>query len=79
MATRRLPDLKKQLGVVIDELVDRGVPLEQARSEFERQYVIAALRDNDGNVGRSSEALGVHRNTLRNKVTSLRIQPRDYR
>lgn len=53
---------------LVDELVSRGVPLEQARKEFERRYALAALERHDGNVTRAAEALGVHRNTLRSKV-----------
>ena len=54
---------------LVSELVERGVPLEQARREFERQYALAALERHDGNVTRAAEALGVHRNTLRSKVS----------
>ena len=58
---------------IVEELVRKGLPLDQGVREFERQYIAASLRRNDGNLTRSAQALGVHRNTLRNKVSSLEI------
>lgn len=65
--------LRGQLGQIIDELVQQGVTLEQARKEFEKQFILASIRSNDGNLCRSARSLGVHRNTLRNKVSNLGI------
>lgn len=66
-------DLNGRLRQIVDELVVRGVTLEQARREFERQFIVSSLRSNGFSVGRSADSLGVHRNTLRNKVSSLGI------
>ena len=71
-------DLNGQLSQLIHELVRNGVTLEQARKEFEKQYIVAALRDHQGNFSRSAKHLGVHRNTLRNKVSNLGIEGGDY-
>ncbi len=71
-------NLNGRLHQIVDELVRRGVTLEQARREFERQFIVASLRSNDGNFCRSARCLGVHRNTLRNKVTDLGIGAGDY-
>jgi DNA-binding NtrC family response regulator len=65
--------LNGQLTEIVDELVLQGVTLEQARQEFERQFIMASLRSNDWNYCRSARSLGVHRNTLRNKVSHLGI------
>lgn len=65
--------LNGQLTAIVDELVHQGVTLEQARQEFERQFIMASLRSNDWNYCRSARSLGVHRNTLRNKVSNLGI------
>lgn len=70
--------LNGRMGALVDELVHRGLTLEQARREFERQFIVASLRCNDGNVGRSAKSLGIHRNTLRNKVANLGIETEDY-
>ena len=65
--------LNGQLTKLVSELVDRGLTLDQARREFEKQFILASLRSNNGNYSRSAVSLGVHRNTLRNKVSTLGI------
>lgn len=65
--------LNGRLCKIVDELVLRGVTLEQGRREFEKLFLLASLRSNDGNVGRSAKSLGIHRNTLRNMVHRLEI------
>ncbi len=67
-------NLKAGLTLIVDELVRQGVTLQQARQEFERQFIKASLRSNGGNLCQSARRLGVHRNTLRNKVSSLGIE-----
>jgi DNA-binding NtrC family response regulator len=62
---------------LVGELVRQGISLSQASREFERQFVLAALREHAGSVSRSAHALGVHRNTLRNKMAALHIEPQD--
>ena len=71
-------NLNGRLGGIVNELVGRGVTLAQARREFERQFIVAALKKNEGNVSRSAKSLGVHRNTLQNKVSNLGISGGDY-
>ena len=71
------PDLKLSLDRIVDELVRNGVTLSQARREFERQFIVASIRSNDGNLCRSARHLGVHRNTLHNKVSDLGITEED--
>lgn len=66
--------LNGRLCQIVNELVQRGLTLEQARKEFERQFIIASLTSHEGSIGRSAKALGIHRNTLRNKVSSLDIE-----
>ena len=68
-------NLNGRLYQIVDELVRRGVTLEQARREFEKQFIVASLKSNRGNFCRSARSLGVHRNTLRNKVSDLGIVP----
>lgn len=64
-------DLNTRLRDLVSELVARGLTLRQARQEFEKQFIAACLRANDDHFGRTARALGVHRNTLRNKLDSL--------
>lgn len=70
--------LNHQLGRLVEDLVGNGLTLSQVSKEFEKQFILATLRSNDGNLSRSAERLGIHRNTLRNKVGSLGIEPTDY-
>ncbi len=70
-------NLKDGLTLIVDELVKQGVTLQQARQEFERQFISASLRSSGGNLCQSARRLGVHRNTLRNKVSSLGIDVPD--
>jgi DNA-binding NtrC family response regulator len=62
---------------LVGELVKQGISLQQANREFERQYLLAALRAYAGSLSRSASALGVHRNTLRNKMAALQIEPQE--
>jgi DNA-binding NtrC family response regulator len=71
-------NLNGRLYQIVDELVRRGVTLEQARKEFEKQFIVASLKSNRGNFCRSAKSLGVHRNTLRNKVSDLGIGSDEY-
>ena len=57
-----------RLNQIIDELISSGITLEQAVEAFEAKYIVAAMKDNRGNVTKASVALGVHRNTLHNKL-----------
>ena len=45
MGTRQ--NLNGRLSQIVDELVHQGVTLEQARQEFERQFIVASLRSNE--------------------------------
>ena len=72
-------NLKDGLTLIVDELVKQGVTLQQARQEFERQFIKASIASNGGNLCQSARRLGVHRNTLRNKVSSLGIDVPDRR
>ena len=66
-------DLNGRLCRLVDDLVGGGLTLGQARREFEKQFILAALRQNEGNISVSARFLGIHRNTLRNKVDDLGI------
>ena len=69
--------LNGRLCRLVDDLVRQGLSLQQACGEFERQYLLAALREHEGSVSRSASALGVHRNTLRNKMAALGIDAQE--
>jgi DNA-binding NtrC family response regulator len=71
-------NLDGQLQEIIDELLAHGISLELAKKEFEKKYIVGAVKRNSGNLGRAASSLGIHRNTLRNKVGILNIRlPRE--
>jgi transcriptional regulator with GAF, ATPase, and Fis domain len=51
----------------------RGL-LAQERGEFERQRIIEALRDSDGEIGPAAEALGISRRWLEVKMLRLGLR-----
>jgi DNA-binding NtrC family response regulator len=73
-------NLDGQLQQIIDELLAHGISLDLAKKEFEKKYIVGAVRRSYGNLGRAASSLGIHRNTLRNKVGILNIRlPREKR
>lgn len=71
-------NLNGKLGQLVEELAGNGLTLSQVSREFEKQFILVILRNNEGNLSRSAQHLGIHRNTLRNKVGSLGIEASDY-
>ena len=72
-------NLDSQLQQIIDELLSHGISLDLAKKEFEKKYIVGAVKRSSGNLGRAASSLGIHRNTLRNKVGLLNIRfPRDH-
>jgi transposase-like protein len=49
-------------------LIGNGITLAQAVEAFEGKYIVAAMTVSKGNVTQASRKLGVHRNTLHNKL-----------
>jgi DNA-binding NtrC family response regulator len=74
-----IESLHHRLSEIVGELVARGLPLRQARRQFERLYLVSALRQHGGSLIRAAEHLGVHRNTLRNRLDELGIRASEYR
>ena len=67
-------NLNGRMSDLVEELVSCGLPLSQGVRECEKQDIVATLRQNEGNLSRTAKSLGIHRNTLRNKVGSLGIR-----
>lgn len=51
--------------------------LKSAREEFEKNYITAALRQNEKNVSRAAKFLGIERTNLHRKIKALAINPED--
>jgi two-component system nitrogen regulation response regulator NtrX len=52
-----------------------GLPLLEARDQFEKEYILRVLADNRGNMSRTAEALGVERSNLYRKMKGYGIAP----
>jgi len=73
----RAEDLPKDLGDRDQQDIE-GITLGEARKDFEREFLIARLRENDWNISRTAEGIGMARESLSRKVRSLEIKvPRD--
>jgi two-component system, NtrC family, nitrogen regulation response regulator NtrX len=53
--------------------VSGAVPLREARSRFERQYIVTRLHANRGNLGDTARELGIERTNLYRKMKQLGI------
>jgi two-component system nitrogen regulation response regulator NtrX len=55
--------------------IEAVVPLHEARDRFERDYILRALAQQNGNMSRTAEVLGVERSNLYRKMRAFGIAP----
>jgi len=60
--------VKEQLESLVGMMVDRGILLEEALTEFEKKFIKRVLEHAKGNQCRAAKILGIHRNTLSRKI-----------
>ena len=63
-----------QAGVVIP---DGFATLKDARAAFEREFITQKLRENNGNVSKTADAINVERSNLHRKIKALGIETED--
>src|SRR3954465_10798710 len=61
--------MRKQMEALIEEMLDGSILLAEAIGEFEKIYIQKALAQNDHHLGRTAATLGIHRNTLSNRLS----------
>ncbi len=66
--------LHYKMEILIEELVDKEIPIKEALKEFEKIYIETAKKRFNGNKTKTAEALGIHRNTLHNLCKSHKIK-----
>lgn len=66
-------NIHQKLEIVIEEMVENELSLKDGLREFEKIYIETVSKKYKGNMTRMSKALGVHRNTLRNRAKTLKI------
>lgn len=55
------------------ETINYGLPIREAREQFERIYLLKKLQETDGNVGKAAKLAGMERTHLYRKLRSLGI------
>lgn len=70
----RVLSLHKKMEVLINELIEKELPIKEAMKEFEKIYIETAAAKYRGNKTRTAKALGIHRNTLHNLCKTLKIK-----
>lgn len=71
--------IKEILEAVIDEMVEKGIFWNEAQQQFEKLFLIRALRQNRGNLIRAAETMGVHRNTLTKKLREFNLDKKSFK
>jgi len=66
-------NIHQKLERVIEEMVEKELHLKDVLQEFEKIYIETASKKYKGKITKIAKALGVHRNTLRNREKSLKI------
>jgi Fis family transcriptional regulator len=65
--------LKDQLESLVGLMVERGILLEEAITEFEKKFIKRVLERSNGNQCRAAKVLGIHRNTLGRKIGEYKL------
>jgi len=63
--------------IVEDSAVLAGRNLKDARGDFEKDYIIRTLEQNDWNISRTAQILGIERSHLHRKIKSYGIETKD--
>lgn len=60
--------MRERMENLIEEMLDGQILLNEAISEFEKVYIQKALKRCNNHLLKTSEILGIHRNTLSKRV-----------
>ena len=71
---RRATDEMRVPGAAASAADAPDLPLKEAREEFERRYILAALKRHRGNVSRTADTLEIERSNLYRKLKSYGIE-----
>jgi DNA-binding NtrC family response regulator len=61
--------IRSKIDSLVDDMLDGGVMLNEALSEFEKLYILKALKRNGKHLSNTADKLGIHRNTLSKRVS----------
>lgn len=65
--------LKERMEILCREMIEKGILYSEAMGQFERCFIAEVLRRNNGNLVRTAAKLGIHRNTLSQKVNHRKL------
>ena len=71
-------DLVSVRDKAVDDIFSSGMSLKEASADFDRHYILKALEKSRWNQTEAAKRLGIHRNTLMNKMDSLDIRPESH-
>jgi DNA-binding NtrC family response regulator len=71
--------VKEQLEKLVLQMYRSGTAYSEAVREFQKAFIIAVLRDLNGNQVRAAAKLGMHRNSLRRNLQELDLDIKSMR
>ncbi|KUG23855.1 two component, sigma54 specific, transcriptional regulator, fis family [hydrocarbon metagenome] len=76
---RDIPPLsvKEESEVAFGAQFAAGDSLRDAKMDFERQFILKKLEENEGNISKTAEAIGLERSNLHKKLKALKIAVKD--
>lgn len=66
--------MREKLDRLIDEMLNKGIPYDDARQAIERRLISLALTRSKGHLTQAADLLGIHRNTLSRKVAAYGLK-----
>ena len=68
--------MKEELETLVGQMMERGILLDEALTEFKKRFIRRALERARGNQSRAAKELGIHRNTLSRLVDEYKLDHR---
>ncbi|MGA8100788.1 MAG: helix-turn-helix domain-containing protein [Candidatus Acidiferrales bacterium] len=68
--------MKEELETLVGQMIERGILLDEALTEFKKRFIRRALERARGNQSRAAKELGIHRNTLSRLVDEYKLDHR---
>jgi two-component system nitrogen regulation response regulator NtrX len=69
--------IKTESGEATGQSAAAGDSLREARMDFERQFILKKLEENEGNISKTAEAIGLERSNLHKKLKNLKVTFKD--
>jgi two-component system nitrogen regulation response regulator NtrX len=75
ITAKHIPSLniKEESEVASGDQSVTGDSLKDAKMDFERQFILKKLEENEGNISRTAEAIGLERSNLHKKIKNLKV------